>query len=81
MKLRSQSDYICDYVEEVQSKHSGNIRMTPEKIENFLQFINMGIKLHDQLEDAFHVYMEAKEQNEIAYNHVMSKGSFHFNLM
>jgi ADP-ribosylglycohydrolase len=81
MTLRRQSDYICEYVEEFQFKHAGNIQITTEEIEHILNFINMGIKLHDQLEHAFHAYMEAKEQNEIVYNHVMSKGCFHFNLI
>jgi hypothetical protein len=40
----------------------------------------MAIELLDQLEHAFQAYMETKEQNEIAYNHVMSKGCFHFTL-
>jgi hypothetical protein len=42
-------------MEEVQFKHAGNIRMTTGEIENFLNFINMGIELLDQLEHAFNL--------------------------
>jgi hypothetical protein len=82
MELRSHCDIICNYVESVQAKQSVKIQMTPRQIQDFLNVIDSGMELIDQLEFSFNEFLKVEKENEIIYNYVtdmVSKYCIHFN--
>jgi hypothetical protein len=81
VKLRAHCDIICNYVEDVKLKHSGNIQMTSREMNEFLSVINLGIELVEQLENSFHEHLKVEKENEIIYNYVsnmLTKHCIHF---